>query len=80
MTKIILASASPRRKELLEKLRISFTVEVSNYKEDINLNLSPLELAKVLSLGKAEAVAEKHKGEDVVISGNYRCRHLRCFE
>lgn len=69
MTKIILASASPRRKELLEKLQIPFAVEVSNYKEDNHLKLNPLELAKTLSLGKAEAVAEKHKGENALIIG-----------
>jgi septum formation protein len=69
MPKIILASASPRRKALLGKLQIPFTVEVSNYEEDNNLKLKPLELAKVLSSGKAEAVAERHKGEDAIIIG-----------
>lgn len=67
--KIILASASPRRRELLGKLQIPFIVEVSNYEEDNNLKLEPLELAKVLSSGKAEAVAERHKGEDTIIIG-----------
>lgn len=69
MTKIILASTSPRRKELLEKTGTYFIVEVSNYKEDMNLNLKPLELAKELSRGKAEAVAKNHKDEDVLIIG-----------
>jgi len=69
MSKIILASGSPRRKELLGKLRIPFIVEVSNYGEDNNLNLEPLELAKALSAGKAETVAERHKGEDAIIIG-----------
>lgn len=69
MTKIILASASPRRRELLKKLQIPFIVEVSNYEEDINLKLKPLELAKKLSAGKAEAVAGKHKNEDTIIIG-----------
>lgn len=69
MKKIILASASPRRKKLLEKLNIPFIVEVSNYEENNNLKLKPLELAKKLSFGKAKAVAEKHKGEDMIIIG-----------
>ncbi|MFH1780594.1 MAG: Maf family protein [Candidatus Nealsonbacteria bacterium] len=69
MNKIILASASPRRKELLEKLQIPFIVEVSDYQEDMNLKLKPLELAKALSAGKAEAVTEKHKGEEVIVIG-----------
>ncbi len=50
MKTIILASASPRRKELLEKLGLKFQVEPSNYKEDINSELEPHELAKSLSL------------------------------
>lgn len=69
MAKIILASGSPRRKELFEKLQIPFVVEVSNYEEDMNLKLKPLELAKELSRGKAEAVADKHKNEEVIIIG-----------
>jgi septum formation protein len=69
MVKIILASASPRRKYLLEKLGIPFEIEVSNFEEDMNLKLPPLELAKVLSSGKAEAVAKNHSGEDVIIIG-----------
>lgn len=69
MGKIILASGSPRRKKLFEKLQIPFNVEASNYKEDMDLKLKPLELAKALSRGKAEAVAERHKGEDTVIIG-----------
>lgn len=69
MIKIILASASPRRKELLEKTGIPFIVEVSDYKEDMNLKLKPLELAKELSRGKAEAVARNHKDEDLLIIG-----------
>lgn len=69
MQKIILASASPRRKELLEKLQIPFIVEASDYEEDNNLNLEPLELAKALSAGKARTVAGRHKGEEAIIIG-----------
>jgi len=69
MSKIILASGSPRRKELLGKLQIPFDVEVSGYREDNNLKLDPSELAEALSAGKAEAVAERHKDEDAIIIG-----------
>ena len=69
MSKIILASASPRRKELLKKLQIPFTVEASNYDENINLKLKPLELAKELSNGKVQAVAKNHKNEDAIVIG-----------
>lgn len=66
MRKIILASTSPRRKELLEKLRIDFDVDGSNYQEDMNLQMPPLELAKFLSLGKAKEVAGRHKDSVVI--------------
>jgi len=69
MPKIILASASPRRKDLLEKTGIPFVVEVSDYEERMDLKLEPLELAKTLSRGKAEAVAKKHVGDNVIVIG-----------
>ena len=59
--KIILASTSPRRKELLEKLRLPFEIEASDYEEDMALKISPKKLALLLSNGKAAAVAKKHK-------------------
>lgn len=64
--KIILASTSPRRKELLEKLHLPFTIEASDYEEDMTLKMSPLNLARALSRGKAMAVAKKHKSGIVI--------------
>ena len=73
MKTIVLASGSPRRKEILEKTELSFTVDPSNYEEDMNQDLEPKELVKVLSLGKAKDVAKRHKnaviiGADLIIS------------
>jgi septum formation protein len=67
MRKIILASTSPRRKELLAKTGLKFSVVPSDYEEDMTLKLSPKKLAKVLSMGKAEAVAKRYK--DAIIIG-----------
>ena len=67
MKKLILASSSPRRKELLEKAKIPFVVEVSGFEEYMNMNLSACELTKVLSLGKARTIAKNHKGENAII-------------
>jgi len=66
MQKIILASTSPRRKELLEKLGLPFEIIPSDYEEDMNLDMHPLELAKFLSLGKAQAVAGKNVSSLVI--------------
>jgi len=63
---IVLASASPRRKELLEQIGLKFEVEPSNHPEDTHLRLKPRELAKAISYQKALAVAEKRKGAIVI--------------
>jgi len=71
MRKIILASASPRRKELLEKICLKFEVEPSNYAEDMHSNLNPDELARAISLGKARAVARKHRNAIVIAADTF---------
>lgn len=69
MKKIILASASPERKKLLENAGIVFEVIPSNYEEDMTLDMEPKELAIFLSKGKGEDVANKIK-EAIVISAD----------
>lgn len=53
--KIILASASPRRKELLEQIGLSFEIKVSNVKEKVTA-AEPEHVVEELSWQKAEAV------------------------
>ena len=69
MKKIILASASPRRKELLEIIGLKFEVEPSDYEEEIRPGLSPDETARAISLEKARAVASRH-GNTIVIAAD----------
>lgn len=57
---IILASASPRRKELLEKIGLKFAVDASDYPEDFRPDVNPEDMVKSISLGKASAVAPKY--------------------
>jgi septum formation protein len=71
MKRIILASASPRREELLEKIGLKFEVEPSNYAEDMRSELSPDELAKSISLEKAKVVASKHKNAIVIAADTF---------
>jgi len=71
MKTIILASASPRRKELLEKIGLRFKVEPSNYEENMHSALEPHELAQKISLKKAEAVASKHKNAVVIAADTF---------
>lgn len=53
---LYLASASPRRKELLTLAGYSFTVLPANADETAPLGLSPRETAGLLARRKAEAV------------------------
>ena len=64
--RIILGSASPRRRELLEQIGISFEVRVSD-KEEVYHSLIPEEIVKELALSKAENVADdlREKQEQV---------------
>lgn len=67
----ILASNSPRRRELLSMLGIDFKIIVSNCDENIDTPLSPADIVKELAQRKAQAVAEKYDGEgDYVILGS----------
>lgn len=71
MRKIILASTSPRRKELLEKTGLPFEIVASNYEEDMTLALPPHELAKHLSKGKADAVAQDYKDAIIIAADTF---------
>jgi septum formation protein len=71
MKNIILASASPRRKELLEKIGLKFDVEPSDYEEDISPGIEPHKLAKSLSLKKAELVAKNYENALVIAADTF---------
>lgn len=60
---IILASASPRRKELLEIMGLPFSVCVSDADETTDENLPPYFIVEQLSLLKASDVAGKLRAE-----------------
>lgn len=66
--KIILASNSPRRKELLKQMGLKFKIQVSKVDEKNN-NSSPVNYVKKLSLKKTKAVA-KNKKEEIIIGAD----------
>jgi septum formation protein len=66
MKNIILASSSPRRKELLEKIGLRFTVDPSDCAEDTAAGLSPHDLVRQISLDKTNAVAAKHPDSIII--------------
>lgn len=65
--RIILASTSQRRKELLSRTGLTFDVIPGEYEEDMTLPLPPKELVMHLSEGKALDVAQKYK--DAIVIG-----------
>lgn len=72
--RIILASQSPRRRELLEMLGYPFEVKVSEAEEKIT-STNPAQVTEELSCQKAETVAEQIQqglviGADTVVSQN----------
>lgn len=71
MKKIILASESPRRQEILKLTGLKFSVCASAYEEDLNLPLRPRELARYLSRKKAEAVSNKYKDTIIIAADTF---------
>ena len=65
---LILASQSPRRKELLGLFHIPFTVQVSDADETMDPNLSAAEAVAMVSRRKAEAIPRE--ADDVVIAAD----------
>jgi septum formation protein len=63
--RLVLASASPRRRELLERLGFEAPFKVSDFVES-NLAEDPIEAAKANALGKARDVAKRHSGKLVL--------------
>ncbi len=78
MKKIILASTSPRRKELMALLHVPLEAVASDYEEDMTFDFPPDELVQHLALGKAQSVASKYAdalvigGDTIVVLDNHR--------
>lgn len=69
MMKIILASKSPRRKELLSLITSNFAIVVSDADESVESSLKPIEKVKAIASKKANTVCDKLL-EDCVIIGS----------
>ena len=75
MPNLVLASTSPRRKELLEKLDVPFTTFSPNVDESFDKNLLPADIVVTLALKKAKAAASLYPrsyiiGSDTVVVHN----------
>jgi septum formation protein len=77
MQNLILASSSPRRKELLETLRLTFAIICSEVDESFDPELSPEDVVMELAQRKAQAVFTENKnafviGSDTIVVANNR--------
>ena len=67
---LILASQSPRRRELLQRIGLSFTVHAADVDETLQPGLTAREQVMRLSRIKAESVAALHPEETVILSAD----------
>ena len=68
--RLILASKSPRRKELLSAITSKFEVIVSDADETLEEGLTPEEESKKISYIKAKTVFDKTTGDRIVIGSD----------
>jgi septum formation protein len=61
---LILASSSPRRRQLLEQIGLTFTIESADIDERLQPGEAPAKYVQRLALEKAQAVWERHRNED----------------
>ena len=66
--KIILASASPRRRELMEQAGYEFEIQVS-HKEETYTSTEPSEIVKELALLKANDISEQNDTKNLIVIG-----------
>ena len=64
--KIILASKSPRRAEILKMIKVNFEVVPSKIKEEINPKIKQNEVAIGISRTKAETISHKYPNDIII--------------
>ncbi|MDA8387770.1 MAG: Maf family protein [Nitrospiraceae bacterium] len=69
--KIILASASERRKEILGLTGLEFSIEESGVEEEMPAGMPPGRLARLLSGQKAAAVAAREKDAIIIAADTF---------
>ncbi|QEK12308.1 septum formation protein Maf [Crassaminicella thermophila] len=70
MNKIILASGSPRRKEIFESFNVPFEIEIAHIEEKIHEDEKPEQIAMALAFEKVAAVEEKCNNGDIIIAAD----------
>lgn len=74
---MVLASSSPRRRELLKQIGVRFTTDVADIDETPKADESPADYVARLALEKARTVAARHNGDVVLGSDTTVVLHNR---
>ena len=67
---IVLASASPRRAELLQQLGLHFTVLPADIDETVNQNEAVKDYVQRMAASKAEVIRQSRPANDIVIAAD----------
>lgn len=70
MSKIILASSSPRRRELLERYNLNPTIFKPEVEEKEAIGENPIQIAMSLAFEKAYWVSEKFNDDEIIIGAD----------
>lgn len=63
---LVLASSSPRRKDILKKINLKFDVRPSTIIEDYSISLNPLKMAEYWALQKARSIVPHQKNSIII--------------
>lgn len=66
MDRLVLASSSPRRKEILERYNFTPMIVKSSISESINIDEDPVQIAMSLAFEKANNVSQRYKDKIVI--------------
>lgn len=67
---IVLASASPRRAELLQQLQLEFMVAPMDVDESVKLNELPTDYVQRVAMLKANAAKDQFAGDTIIIAAD----------
>ena len=70
INRVVLASRSPRRKDILQQLDIDFVIDPPNIDETPHTNEAALQYVQRISAAKADLVAQRHPQHCVVIAAD----------
>ena len=63
---LVLASSSPRRKDILEKINLKFDIRPSTIIEDYSIGLNPIKMAEYWALEKARSIVPCQKNTIII--------------